>query len=299
MKRDYYEVLGVERTADENVIKRAYRKLAKKYHPDTNKGNPEAEEKFKEATEAYAVLSDPEKRKQYDQFGFGQPTQNGHYQEFHFDDADMDDILKQFFGGGFGNFHRGYEYRSSPQKGEDIQANIEVSFVEAANGCEKVVRLTDQDGTIQSLKVRIPAGIDTGQSIRLQGKGQPGIRGGKAGDMFLKVMVKETPEFERKGKDIYSTIRIPYTTAVFGGESIVRTLTGKVLCKISPGTQSGTKIRLKGKGIVSMKHPNVYGDHYVTIQIDVPKRVSRRAQEKLREFEKALQEEGGNVAYSS
>ena len=301
-KRDYYEVLGINRTADEGTIKRAYRKLAKKYHPDTNKDDPQAEEKFKEATEAYAVLSDPEKRKQYDQFGFEQQNPDGSYQEYHFDEADMGDILKNIFGNGFGHefhtggfhthgFHRNYEYQESWQKGEDIQAEIEVEFMEAVNGCEKTIHLAGHDGTTKNLKVRIPAGIDTGQSIRLQGKGQPGRGGGRAGDLFLKVKVNEKPGFERKGNDIYTTVRIPYTTAYFGGETMVQTLSGKVLCKIAPCTQSGTKIRLKGKGIVSMKNPNVYGDHYVTVQIDVPQNLSRKAQQKLKEFEMLLRED--------
>lgn len=309
-KRDYYEVLGIEKTADTDTIKRAYRKLAKKYHPDTNKEDPQAEEKFKEATEAYAILSDPEKRKQYDQFGFEQQNPDGSYQEYHFDESDMDDILKNMFSNGFGGFHRhgfgqefhtggfqshgfhrNYEYQSSPQRGEDVQANIEVEFMEAVNGCEKTIHLTGYDGTAKTLKVRVPAGIDNGQSIRLQGKGQPGSRGGGAGDLLLKVKVKEIPGFERKGNDIYSTVRIPYTTAFFGGESLVPTLSGKVLCKIAPCTQSGTKIRLKGKGVVSMKNPNVYGDQYVTVQIDVPQKLSRKAQEKLKEFEMLLREE--------
>lgn len=187
-KRDYYEILGIERTADENTIKKAYRKLAKQYHPDTNKGNPQAEEKFKEATEAYAVLSDPEKRKQYDQFGSGEGGQNGEWQEFHFDEGDMDDILKNIFGGGFGGFRtdgftsdgfHSYGYRMPAEDGQDVHADIDVEFMEAVNGCEKTIRLTEADGTSKSLKVRIPAGIDTGKSIRLRGKGMPGRNGGR------------------------------------------------------------------------------------------------------------------------
>ena len=143
----------------------------------------------------------------------------------------------------------------------------------------------DGKGGTQSLKVHIPAGIDTGKSIRLKGKGNPGVNGGENGDLFLKVKVAEKPGFERKGMDVYTTVSVPFTTAVFGGEAVVNTLYGNVLCKIREGTQSGTKIRLRGKGIVSMKDPQVHGDQYVTVQIDVPRNLSAEAKQKLREFE--------------
>lgn len=319
-KRDYYEVLGVERTADDNAIKKAYRKLAKQYHPDTNKGNPQAEEKFKEATEAYAVLSDPQKRKQYDQFGFGAENPDGSYQEYHFEDGDFDEILKNIFGGSFGGFHdsdftggfhssfgsRGFHsngfqgnfhYQESPQDGADLHAEIEIEFMDAVNGCEKTIQLTEANGSRKSLKVKIPAGIDTGKSIRLRGKGMPGQGGGRAGDLLLKVKVRERAGVERKDLDIYTTVRIPYTTAVFGGETVVQTLNGRVVCKISPGTQSGTKIRLRGKGIVSMKNSQVHGDQYVIVQIDVPQNLSQEARKKLKEFEALLKtKQGGSAA---
>lgn len=324
-KRDYYEVLGVERTADENAIKKAYRKLAKQYHPDTNKGNPQAEEKFKEATEAYAVLSDPQKRKQYDQFGFETDNPDGSYQEYHFEDGDIDEILKNMFGGSFGGFHTGgfrssgfgdgfdrefggggfhshgfqrdFRSRHTAQNGADLHAEINIGFLEAARGCEKTIQLTEADGQRKSLKVLIPAGIDTGKSIRLRGKGMPGNGGGRAGDLLLKVNVNADPVFERKDTDVYTTVRIPFTTAVFGGEAMVPTLSGRVMCKIHPGTQSGTKIRLRGKGIVSMKDLQTYGDEYVMIQIDVPQNLSPEARKKLKEFEALLkQQRGGSVA---
>ena len=332
-KRDYYDVLGISRSADKSTIKRAYRKLAKKYHPDTNAGNAQAEEKFKEATEAYNVLSDPEKKKLYDQFGHaafdgsagagGSETSgygngqgggtysytgpNGSFHEYHFEGGDMDDILKNIFGsgfqegagssfhgfGGFGNdfgshgFGGGGSFR---QDGSDVTAEIDVTFDEAAFGGDKVIRLSDTQGSNaagKSLKVHIPAGISDGKSIRLRGKGMPGLSGGKAGDLLLKVRVGKRPGFERKDMDVYSTVTIPFTTAVLGGEAVVQTLTGRVVCKINPGTQSGTKIRLKGKGIVSMKDAGRYGDQYVTVQIDVPKNLSNEAKKKLKEFEAA------------
>lgn len=325
--RDYYEVLGIKKTADENEIKRAYRKLAKKYHPDTNSNNPQAEQKFKEATEAYTVLSDPEKRKLYNQFGtaafdgsygnganaddyrqfyenayrssYGNPDDSafrhysdpdGSYREYRFENGNMDDIWENIFGGGF------YD-QGGAQKGSDLHAGITVDFDEAVYGCDKVIRLSDADGSgSQSLKVHIPAGIDTGKSIRLRNKGMPGSRGGEAGDLLLEVTVRDKPGFERKGMDVYTTVNIPYTTCVFGGEAEVQTLYGKVLCKIAEGTQSGTKIRLKGKGIVSIKDKNVHGDQYVTVEIEVPRHLSGEAKWRLKEYERACSSKKSRAA---
>ncbi len=286
--RDYYEILGVDRSADEQTIKRAYRKLAKKYHPDTNKGNAMAEEKFKEATEAYAVLSDPEKRKEYDQFGH--ENLDGSYREYHFEEEDLDEILRSIFGGAFGR-------HPMRENGADLHADLSVSFDEAVSGCEKLVHLTEANGSRKSLKVKIPAGIDTGKIIRLRGKGMPGSAGGYDGDLLLKVQVGTKAGFERKEMDVYTKAMIPFTTAVFGGEVIVPTLYGKVLCTIRPGTQSGTKIRLRGKGIVSMNHKNMYGDQYVTVQIEVPKNLNAQSKEKLKEYDAALRHNtNGHVA---
>lgn len=311
-KRDYYEVLGVSRNADEAQIKKAYRKLAKKYHPDTNAGDANAEQKFKEVTEAYTILSDKEKRKMYDQFGhaafdqsagadagsggtggfwrtYGGPQ--GGYQEYHFEGGSMDDIFGDIFGD---IFHSGAggksrtSYGGFQQKGSDVRAEVTVGFDEAAFGCDKVIRLQDPSGlsgSIQSLQVHIPAGIDTGKLIRLKGKGMPGANGGAAGDLLLKVTVAGKPGYERKGMDVYTTVRIPFATAALGGEAVVQTLYGNVLCKIREGTQSGSKIRLRGKGIVSMSDPSVHGDQYVTVEVDVPQRLSPEARQKLREFE--------------
>ena len=363
-KRDYYDVLGISRSADKGTIKRAYRKLAKKYHPDTNAGNAQAEEKFKEATEAYNVLSDPEKKKLYDQFGHaafeegagnygnaqGSPFGSGFggaqgnpfgggfhgsysdgngYHEYHFENGeDMDDILKNIFGGGFkksksssgfgssgfggSGFHgRGFggfgsngtdgfgggfgtggsDFHSQgfggsySSKGEDLHAEVTVSFDEAAFGGKKVIRLQSSNGGVQNYEVNIPAGIESGKSIRLKGKGYPGVGGGEAGDLLLKVNVQDKPGYKREGRDVYTTVNIPFTTAVFGGEAKVHTIYGDVLCNIKPGTQSGTKIRLRGKGIVAMNNPSVHGDEYATVQIEVPTNLTPEARRKLKEFE--------------
>ena len=328
VKRDYYDVLGIDRNADEKTIKKAYRKLAKKYHPDTNAGNPDATDKFKEVNEAYDILSDPKKKKMYDQFGhaafeagadpgadagaggFGgfQSGGNGSYQEFHFNGENMDDIFGDIFGNMFhgshgGGFHSGsgfggFHQQDFPQKGSDVKASINVTFDEAAFGADKRISLSSPDGSSgapQTLQVHIPAGIDTGKSIRLKGKGMPGTGGGEPGDLLLKVTVGTRPGYERKGSDVYTTISIPYTTAVFGGEATVPTLYGNVICKIREGMQSGSKIRLRGKGIVSMKNPSIRGDQYVTIQIQVPQNLNYTAKEKLHEYARACGLERSNA----
>lgn len=375
-KRDYYEVLGVNKNADTAAIKRAYRKLAKKYHPDSNEGNAGAEERFKEITEAYDVLSDEKKRKMYDQFGhaafaegaesgenyggYGNPFGGaygswsggpGGYQEFHFEgNGNMDDLFRDIFGDAFGKgpgsfrdsgFHSsgfgsqgysnqgyagqgytgqgysdqgytgqgfqnggfsgsgfgGYGNSSYKAKGADLRAEVEISFDEAALGGKKLIHLQDNTGRTMSYEVNIPAGIESGKTIRLKGKGMAGA--GEPGDLLLKVTVKEKPGFRREGLDVYTTITVPYTTAVFGGEVRVRTLYGDVICKIKEGTQSGTKIRLRGKGIVSMNNPSVHGDQYAVVEIQVPRYLSPEAKQKLKEFEQEMKKQGscrGSVA---
>ena len=311
-KRDYYETLGVSRSAHEKEIKRAYRKLAKKYHPDTNQGNKQAELKFEEVTEAYDILSDPEKKKLYDQYGMaafdgsmGNPGDaadpfsqgsytsdfgnNGQYTEYHYSsgDGNIEDIFENLFGGmfgsrgtgknfrdgfkrGFGNnfygYQQGFDHNSySSQQGRDLHAEIEITLEEAAFGCDKLLRL--EGSRQENLQVHIPAGINEGQSVRLRGKGQPAWNGSPAGDLLIKVHILDNPVYKRKGMDVYTTITIPYTTASQGGEAYVQTLYGTVKCKIPAGTRSGGKIRLRNKGIVSMKNAGVHGDEYVTIQV--------------------------------
>ncbi len=341
-KRDYYEILGVQKNASESEIKKSYRKLAKKYHPDTNPGDKKSEQIFKEITEAYNVLSDPEKKKLYDQFGHAAfdgsmgsnpedfaknngghfwrtGNNNGTRTEYYYSgNGNPEDIFGDLFGhgspfgsggfrrtggfnssGGFhqtdgfgssGGFHQtggfggagGFGFDSEPSA--DIRSELNVSFRDAALGCEK--RISFEDKSMGTLSVKIPAGIGEGQSVRLRGKGRQ-KRDGSFGDLLLKVHILDDPRYERKGRDVYLTEKIPYTTAVLGGEAEFDTLYGKVSCKVPAGTQSGSKLRLKNKGIVSMNQKNSYGDEYVIIQIEVPRHVSQREAELLRQLKVA------------
>ena len=196
------------------------------------------------------------------------------------------------FGGGFGQEGFG---GSRSRRGSDLTAEMTISFDEAVSGCDKMVNLKGADGKTHTLQVHIPAGIESGKSIRLKGKGNPGSGNAEAGDLLIKVTVLDRAGFERKGMDVYTTVSIPFTTAVFGGEAVLQTLSGRVSCKIKPGTQSGSKIRLRGKGIVSMKDASVHGDQYVTVQIEVPQNLSPEAKQKLREFEEICA--GSRVTY--
>ena len=323
-RKDYYKILGIDKNADENTIKKAYRKLAKKYHPDTNAGNAQAAEKFKQITEAYSVLSDPEKKKMYDQFGsadyqggqgpFG--GANGGYQEFHFDGGDMDDILKNIFGGGFsgrsagaGGGSRSYHFgggfgdgfsggnsgfgdgfsgtgSSFGGRGSDLHADITVSFDEAALGGDKVINLSDPSapGRTQSLQVHIPAGIDDGQTIQLSGKGEAGDKGGPNGDLLLTIRVHPHQMFKREGTNVFIDMPISFVQAALGATVQVPTLDGPVELKIPEGTQTGSKFRMKGRGIPSIRS-KVRGDQYVTVNVEVPRNLNSKQKELLREFE--------------
>lgn len=304
-KRDCYDVLGVKKNATDKEIKSAYRKLAKKYHPDANPGDKRAEEKFKELSEAYDILKNPEKRKLYDRFGhaafdetmagqgaygpqgaqqsygsgwydFGTTGNGGQYREYHFSSDDLGDIFGDFFGGFGKGAHTG------GNKGADIETEMTISFDEAAFGCTKKIYF--EGNQKKPLEVKIPAGIDEGQSVRLRGNGHPGSSGMPSGDMYIRVHITPKQGYERKGMDVYTTEEIPYTTAVLGGDAIFGTLYGKVKCRIPAGTQSGSRIRIKNKGIQSMKNPSVRGDEYVTVQIAVPRNPTAQEKNKIREL---------------
>ena len=308
-KRDYYDILGVSKKATGQELKSAYRKLAKKYHPDTNSGDPKAEQLFKEVTEAYNVLSDEEKRKLYDQFGHAAfdgsmgsdprdyAANGANRYEWRgsgsrgdrtgFDPQDMDDLFGDMFGGFFHrsrqhshfDFEDGYGFEE--EGGNDLTGEITISFREAALGCEKIIRM---DGDrMDTLAIKIPAGINEGQSVRLRGKGRRDSSG-KTGDLLVKVHILGDNRFTRNGQDVYITEAIPYTTAILGGEADFDTLYGPVKCRIPAGSQAGSKLRLRNRGIVPMKNKKSYGDEYVTLQIQIPKNVSQREKDLLNQI---------------
>ena len=357
-KRDYYEVLGVERGADDATLKKAYRKLAKKYHPDMNPGDKEAEAKFKEA---YTVLSDPEKRRTYDQYGHaafenGGAGQGGGFGGFDFNGADMGDIFGDIFGDLFGG-GRSRRANNGPMRGANLRAVVHITFQEAVFGCEKELELTLKDtctkcngtgakpgtspetcskchGTGQvtytqqsmfgmvrnvqtcpdcggtgkiikdkcpdcrgtgftasrkKIQVSIPAGIDDGQSIRIREKGEPGTNGGPRGDLLVEVQVARHPIFQRQDMNIFSTAPITYAQAALGGKIRINTVDGEVEYEVKPGTQTDTKIRLRGKGVPSLRNKNVRGDQYVTLVVQVPTKLSEEAKDALRAFDAACQ----------
>ena len=363
-KRDYYEVLGVSKTADDAEIKKAFRQQAKKYHPDSHPGDKECEEKFKEAQEAYAVLSDPEKRRQYDQFGHAAFEGGAGGGGFDFSGMDMGDI----FGDIFGDFFGGGSRRSSnngPQKGANIRLSVRISFEEAVFGCTKELEFTYKEtcstcggngakpgtnpetcskcggkgkvvysqqslfGMVQNVQtcpecqgsgkvvkekctncrgtgyvskkikktIDIPAGIDNGQCVRIRDYGEPGKNGGPRGDVLVEVIVGRNPAFERQDMNIFSKASITFGIAALGGDIRINTVDGEVVYTVAPGTQSGTRIRLKGKGVPSLRNKEVRGDHYVTLIVNTPTGLSKEAKEALRRFDElsggSLAKEGG------
>ena len=365
-KRDYYEVLGVSKDADDAALKKAYRVLAKKYHPDANPGDAEAEAKFKEASEAYGILSDPEKRKMYDQFGHAAFEQGGGaggaggFGGFDFS-GDMGDIFGDIFGDLFGggrSYGGGFGGRSNngPMRGANVRAGVRVTFEEAIFGCTKDLELTLKEecttchgsgakpgtspvtctkcngkgkivytqqsffGQVQNvqtcpdcrgtgkivkekcsdcygtgyiskkktIQVTIPGGIDNGQSIRIAGKGEPGVNGGERGDLLVEVTVSRHPVFKRQDTTIFSTVPISFATAALGGTIRIKTVDGDVEYEVKPGTQTDTKVRLARKGVPTLRNKNVRGDHYVTLVITVPEKLTEEQKEALRRFDDAM-----------
>ncbi len=314
MADDYYKTLGVEKGADPEAIKKAYRKLALKFHPDRNPGNREAEEKFKKISEAYAVLSDTEKRKQYDSFGSDQFSRR-YSQEDIFRNFDLNEILRDFGFGGAGGNERvfrgagrrgGYTFRTggdplrdlfgqgqpdyeAPQKGEDLHYNLSITLEESVSGADKKLAL-QQELEVHEISVRIPAGISTGKKLRLAGKGHPGVHGGPAGDLYLNITILPHPIFARDGSDIYIEKAVSFTQAVLGSSIEVPTIDGTTKrIKVPAGTQSGTKIRMKGYGVPGLKGSgSSKGDQFVKISIEVPRKIN----EKQLQLIKKLAEEG-------
>ena len=362
-KRDYYEVLGVPKDADDAALKKAYRVLAKKYHPDANPGDKEAEAKFKEASEAYGVLSDPEKRRQYDQFGHaafeGGAGGAGGFGGFDFSGADMGDIFGDIFGDFFGGGRTSRGRSNGPMRGANLRTGIRITFEEAISGCQKEIELNLKDectkchgtgakpgtspitcpkcngkgkivytqqsffGQVQNvqtcpdcqgtgkivkekcpdcygtgyissrkkIQVTIPAGIDNGQSIRIAGKGEPGVNGGERGDLLVEVTVSKHPIFKRQETTIFSTVPISFATAALGGPIRIKTVDGEVEYEVKAGTQTDTRVRLKGKGVPSLRARGIRGDHYVTLVVQVPERLNETQKEALRNFDAAMRGE--------
>jgi curved DNA-binding protein len=308
--KDYYQRLGVSRGASQDEIKKAYRRLAKQYHPDVNKGDKSKEEKFKEITEAYDVLSDPEKRRQYDMFGgMGSSGRQGGFDPFggargfEWGDGgtrfysyttgggqspfeDLGDIFSELFGiGGFGR-RRGSEEYSERKKvvdGSDTYADIEIGFEEAAKGTVREIAIKRGD-KVERIKVKIPAGVDNGFKVRVKGKGEPGIGGGRPGDLYLSVRVRPHHVFWREGADVYCEVPISIYESIFGGSITVPTLNGSAVMKLPPYTSSGQKFRLRGQGVPVPGKEGVKGDQYVIVNIVPPKKLDRESEAMLREL---------------
>jgi DnaJ-class molecular chaperone len=333
--KDYYNILGVKRDATQKEIKSAYRKLARKYHPDLNPGDKQAEAKFKEINEAYEVLSDPDKRKKYDAFGADweryQQTAGGpggfdfskyaqewggftgfttpgggrrrvatDFGDVEFGGGDFSDFFEMLFGRGTRStrtaYYTGGRTRTIPRQGEDYEQDVEVTLEEAFNGTQRILQLEvpeacptcggsgmvgttvcstcDGVGTVnrtKRLEVKIPPGVHTGSRIRIAGEGGPGIAGGARGDLYLRVKVLPHERFERKGSDLYTTVRVPLYTAILGGEVQVPTLRGtRLALKIPPLTQNGRTFRLAGQGMPALKDPGKRGDLYVKVEVELP-----------------------------
>lgn len=344
-KRDYYEILGISKSADDNEIKKAYRTLAKQFHPDLNQGDNAAEAKFKEINEAYKVLSDPNARASYDQYGH-EGLEGGGF-DFSGGFGGIEDIFDMFFGGGMGG-----NRRRVPKRGADLQYNLKISFEEAAFGCTKTIDINrwencpdcggtgskqgtfpeecpechgsgqvdhvqqtpfgmfrnrttctrcNGEGTVikeicqacngkkhvrrnRKITVKIPAGIDTGQAITLRGEGHPGEMEGPNGDLYVRIAVDNHTIFNRKGYDIYCDVPITFTQASLGSELEVPTLDGRMKFSIAEGTQTGHTFRLRNHGIQRLKS-NTRGDQYVTVNVEIPRRLSDKQRELLIEFE--------------
>jgi len=293
MAEDYYKVLGVKKDASQDDIKKAYRKLAMKYHPDHSKGDKAAEEKFKKISEAYAVLSDKEKRKEYDTFG-SEGFRQRFSQEDIFRGFDFGDIFREFgFGGGesFGgrtggrqfNFGGGSGYNfgggqhQARVKGSDLVYELPLTLREIATGTNKVITLQHQGGS-ENLTVKIPAGFVTGKKLRLAGKGNPSPYGGPAGDLFIKSKLLNDPVFEAEKQDLYLNRELRLSEAILGTTVSVPTIDGKQLSlKIPAGTRHGTRMRLSGHGLPAMKGSKK-GDLFVRIQVNIPKNLSAEQQ---------------------
>lgn len=289
---DYYKVLGVDRSASREDIRKAFKKLARKHHPDLNPNDPDSKRRFQEINEANEVLGDPEKRKKYDQYGehWQQADQFEAQQQyrrqygdwspgggFAGDDGEFSDFFESLFGSRGG--HRGG--RSAGFRGQDYNAELQLSLQEAVRTHKRVLTVNGK-----KIRITIPAGVENGQTIKLGGQGAPGVNGGPAGDLYITFVIPDNSVFKRLENDLYVDVPLDLYTAVLGGEQLIDTLDGKVKLKVKPETQNGARVRLKGKGFPVYKQEGVYGDLIITWRVEIPTRLTERQKELFRELQR-------------
>ncbi|MDB5124630.1 MAG: cbpA [Mucilaginibacter sp.] len=294
---DYYQILGISKTAADKDIKNAYRKLARKYHPDLNPNDAEANKKFQQLNEANEVLSDPEKRKKYDKYGenwqhgeeyekYAQQQQQsrpqGNYSSGQggnfegFGSEDFSDFFQSMFGQGGGGSARG---RQAKYRGQDYNAELRLSLKESAETHKQTLTVNGKN-----IRITIPAGVENGQTIKIASHGGPGVNGGPAGDLYITFVVTDDPRFKRNGSDLYATVKLDLYTAMLGGEVTVDTLTSKVKIKVKPETQNGTKVKLKGKGLPVYKKDEQFGDLYITYDVQIPMNLTEKEKKLFEEL---------------
>jgi len=298
---DYYKVLGLDKTASDKDIKNAYRKLARKYHPDLNPNDAEANKKFQQLNEANEVLSDPEKRKKYDKYGenwqhgdaYDQARQQqqsqqrsyggGGAQGFDFEGFgsgdNFSDFFQSMFGGGGGASSRGRQVR---YRGQDYNAELQLNLNQIAETHKQTLTVNGKN-----IRITIPAGVENGQTIKIAGHGGPGANGGPGGDLYIKFLVSDDPRFRRQGADLFAIAKIDIYTSVLGGELTIETLTGKVKLQVKPETQNGTKVKLKGKGLPVYKKEGQHGDLYITYEVQIPTNLTDKQKQLFEELAKS------------
>jgi curved DNA-binding protein len=296
---DYYQILGISKAASEKDIKNAYRKLARKYHPDLNPNDKEANKKFQQLNEANEVLSDPEKRKKYDQYGENwehgaeyeaqkrqqsqRKQQGGNYSSPFGGAADFgDDSFSDFFQSMFGQGKRTSGGRQTKYRGQDLNAELQLGLLDIAETHKRTITINGK-----SIRLTIPGGIENGQTIKIAGHGNPGQNGGPTGDLFIKFNITDDPRFTRNGSDLLSTIKLDLYTAILGGDVTIDTLNSKVKVKVKPETQNGTKVKLKGKGLPVYKKEVEFGDFYITYEIQIPTNLTEQQIALFKELSKS------------
>ncbi len=286
---DYYKILGIDKNAGADDIKKAYRKLARKFHPDLNPTDKEAHKKFQQINEANEVLSDPEKRKKYDQYGKDwqhaehfekqrqqrpAPGQERYSAEDFSGDSDFSSFFESMFGGGQGQ-------RRTKFRGQDFNAELHLQLTDTLTTHQQTLTVNGKN-----IRITIPAGIENGQVIKLKGYGAPGVNGGPSGDLYITFAISDHPKFKRVGNDLFTTASIDLYTAVLGGDVVVETLNGKVKMKVNPETQPGTRVRLKGKGVPVYKQEGKSGDLYITYEVTLPTNLTEKQKELFNELSK-------------